>query len=249
MIQRLKTTNLVPLGVALQALTLFVATLFLAPDVFRSKDAVGVGGVSDSDTPSDVLTSISELPRDLQREQLPVGTLPERDKPDEPPQPKPDEGDDEVEATGESKLASLRTQTIAMSSLVPIAISAPMLGAPDSLDGLSLSDSGWLGGRSSGRRGRGGGGPSDIGSGGRGGRGLGGIGGGSGGGGYCPTPGRIGGRGGRTGGPVATGPRGRPGPGATGASGAGGSGGTPNGGRGKPANGGSGSGARGKPKN
>jgi len=241
--KRLETTNLVPIGVALQALVFFVAALFLAPDATLStRSGTGAGG--DGDTPPEALTSLSELPRDLKREQLPVGRLPEREKPDAPPQPTPDEGPDKTDISEGPKLASLRTQSVAMSSLIPIAIAAPMLGVPDNLDGLSLSDSGWLGNSTKGRRGGGrGGGPSDVGSGGRGGRGLAGIGGGNGGGGYCPTPGRIGGggRGGRGGGgPVARGPQGRPGPSASGGTSGGG-------GKGRPAGGGAGKPA--KPKN
>ena len=237
---RFKNTNALPLGVALQALALFVAAFFMGPGSTASPEATGVGGMA-ANTPG-ALTSLTELPRDLKREMLPVPRVPERENRNEPPQPTPaDEGADSLISVG-PKLASLRTTSVSLSGLVAIPISAPMLGVPDSLDGLSLAGGAWLGGGSSSARRRGsrrGGGPSDMGGGGL---GMGGGSGGGGGGGYCPTPGRVGGGGGRSrgggGGGVGAG-TGRPrggggsGSGATGTSG----GGTKTGGRtgGRPA--------------
>ncbi len=234
---RLENTNAIPFGVALQALALFVAAFFMGPGSATSPEATGAGG-NRANTPG-ALTSLTELPRDLKREMLPVPRVPERENENDPPQPTPaDEGGDSLKSEG-PKLAALRTQSVALSGLVAIPISAPMLGVPDSLDGLSLAGGAWLGGgsRSARRRGsRRGGGPSDMGGGGRG------MGGGSGGGGYCPTPGRIGGgrSGGGGGGAVSAG-TGRPRGGGSGATG------TPSGGtRGRPAGPGSGGAARGK---
>ncbi len=234
---RLESTNAIPFGVALQALALFVAAFFMGPGSATSPEATGAGGNRANTTGA--LTSLTELPRDLKREMLPVPRVPERENRNEPPQPTPAEGTDSLISVG-AKLASLRTSSVSLSGLVAIPISAPMLGVPDSLDGLSLAGGAWLGGGSNSSRGHGsrrGGGPSDMGGGGRG------MGGGNGGGGYCPTPGRIGGgrsRGGGGGGVSAgTGrPRGGGGSGATGTA----SGGT----RGRPAGPGSGGAARGK---
>ena len=243
---RLKNTNALPLGVALQALALFVAAFFMGPGSVTPPEVTGVGG-NRANTPG-ALTSLTELPRDLMREMLPVPRVPERENRNEPPQPTPaDDGTDALMSEGR-KLASLRTNSVSLSGLVAIPISAPMLGVPDSRDGLSLAGGTWLGGGSTSARRRGsrrGGGPSDMGGGGRG------MGGGGGGGGYCPTPGRVGGggrsRGGGGGGAVSAGtgrPRGGGGSGATGTS----SGGTKTGGRtgGRPAGPGSGGAARGK---
>ncbi len=191
--------NIVPLGVAIQAVALFVAALFLTPGSTSSTRATGAGG-NGSETP-EALTSVSELPRDLQREMLPVPRVPERENRNQPPQPKPtDSGTDSLMSDG-PKLASLRIQSVALSGLVATPISAPMLGIPDSLDGLSLANGAWLGGgsESSRRRGSQSGGGGGMGGGGMGGRGIGG-GGGGGSGGYCPTPGRVGGGGGGGGG-------------------------------------------------
>lgn len=192
---RRKYTNVVPLGVAIQALALFVAAFFMTPGSVSSPAATGAGGNA-ADNPES-FTSLSELPTDLQREMLPVPRVPKRENRDQPPQPTPqDDGEDSLTSEG-PKLASLRTQSVALSGPVAIPISAPMLGLPDSLDGLSLTGGAWLGGgtksaRTRGSR-RGGAGPSDAGGGGA--SGMGG-GGGGGGGGYCPTPGRVGGSGG-----------------------------------------------------
>ena len=189
---RLKNTNVIPFGVALQAVALFVAALFMEPGSAAYPEATGAGGVAAD--PLGALTSLTELPRDLMREMLPVPRVPERENRNQPPQPTPaDQGTDSLISVG-GKLASLRTESVSLSGLVAIPISAPMLGVPDSLDGLSLAGGAWLGGGSNSARRRGsrrGGGPSDVGGGGRG------IGGGSGGGGggYCPTPGRVGGGG------------------------------------------------------
>jgi len=205
----------------------------MGPGAATSPDVTGVGS-NGANTPG-ALTSLTELPRDLMREMLPVPRVPERENRNEPPQPTPaDEGTDSLTSVG-PKLASLRTTSVSLSGLVAIPLSAPMLGLPDSLDGLSLVGGAWLGGGSSSARRRGarrGGGPSDMGGGGRG------MGGGSGGGGggYCPTPGRVGGGGrsrgggGGGGGAVSAGtgrPRGGGGSGTTGTA----SGGT----RGRPA--------------
>lgn len=240
---RLKNTNALPLGVALQALALFVAAFFMGPGSAASPDATGVGGNA-ANTPG-ALTSLTELPTDLKREMLPVPRVPERENRNEPPQPTPtDDGADSLISVG-PKLASLRTTSVALSGLVAIPISAPMLGVPDSLDGLSLAGGAWLGGGSSSARRRGarrGGGPSDMGGGGRG------MGGGSGGGGggYCPTPGRVGGGGGRSrgggGGAVSAG-TGRP---RGGGSGSGATGTSSGGARGRPAGPKSGGATRGK---
>jgi len=233
---RLKNTNAIPFGVALQGVALFVAAFFMAPGSATSPEATGAGG-DRANTPG-ALTSLTELPRDLMREMLPVPRVPEREDRKEPPQPTPAaEGTDSLISVG-TKLASLRTNTVSLSGLVAIPISAPMLGVPDSLDGLSLAGGSWLGGGSNSARRRGsrrGGGPSDMGGGGRG------MGGGSGG--YCPTPGQVGGgrsRGGG-GGAVSAGtgrPRGGGSSGATGTS----SGGA----RGRPAGPKGGGAARGK---
>ena len=238
---RLKNTNALPLGVALQALALFVAAFFMGPGSATSPEATGVGGNA-ANTPG-ALTSLTELPRDLMREMLPVPRVPERENRNQPPQPTPAEGTDSLISVG-AKLASLRTSSVSLNGLVAIPISAPMLGVPDSLDGLSLAGGAWLGGGSNSTRRRGsrrGGGPSDMGGGGSG------MGGGSGGGGggYCPTPGQVSGggrsRGGRgSGGAVSAGtgrPRGGGGSGATG---------TSSGGRGRPAGPSGGGAARGK---
>lgn len=230
--ERLFKTNLVPFAVAVQATLLIVASFFILPSVTSDSMRSGVG--SDGRAAPESLTSISELPRDLRRERLPVPEIPEREAPDAPKAPAPDDsGPESNNAVGEL-LAGLRTEELALHSPIAVAISAPMLGAPDNLDGLSLADGGWLGRRPRGRSGGGrASGPSDVGGGGNGGRGIGGFGSGTGGGGYCPTPGRIGGGGGRGGGPVAVGSPGRPGPGGTGRTG------TPTGGtRGRPAEGG-----------
>ena len=227
---RLENTNAIPFGVALQALALFVAAFFMGPGSATSPEATGAGG-NRANTPG-ALTSLTELPRDLKREMLPVPRVPERENRNQPPQPTPAEGTDSLISVG-AKLASLRTSSVSLSGLVAIPISAPMLGVPDSLDGLSLAGGAWLGGGSNSTRRRGsrrGGGPSDMGGGGSG------MGGGSGGGGggYCPTPGQVGGggrsRGGRGGGGAVSAGTGRP-------RGGGGSGatGTSSGGRGRPA--------------
>ena len=240
---RLKNTNVIPFGVALQALALFVAAFFMGPGSATSPEATGAGGNA-ANIP-EALTSLTELPRDLKREMLPVPRVPERENRNDPPQPTPTaEGNDSLMSEG-AKLASLRTKSVSLSGLVAIPISAPMLGVPDSLNGLSLAGGAWLGGGSNSARRRGsrrGGGPSDMGGGGHG------MGGGSGGGGYCPTPGRVGGGrsrggggGGGGGGGVSAGttrPRGGGGSGATGTS----SGGS----RGRPAGPKSGGAARGK---
>lgn len=179
---RLKNTNAIPLGVALQALALFVAAFFMGPGSATSPEVIGVGG-NIANTPG-ALTSLTELPRDLKREMLPVPRVPERENRSELPQPTPAaEGADSLMSKG-ATLASLRTDSVSLSGLVAIPISAPMLGVPDSLDGLSLAGGAWLDGGSSSARRRGsrrGGGPSDMG-----GRGVGGSGG------YCPTPARVG---------------------------------------------------------
>jgi hypothetical protein len=237
---RFKNTNALPLGVALQALALFVAAFFMGPGSATSPEVTGVGGNA-ANTPG-ALTSLTELPRDLMREMLPVPRVPERENRNEPPQPTPaDEGTDSL-ISGGTKLASLRTSSVSLSGLVAIPISAPMLGVPDSLNGLSLAGGSWLGGGSNSARRRGsrrGGGPSDMGGGGSG------MGGGSGGGGggYCPTPGQVGGggrsRGGRGGGGAVSAGTGRP----RGGSGSGATGTSSGGSRGRPAGGGA---ARGK---
>ena len=240
---RLQNTNAIPFGVALQALALFVAAFFMGPGSASSPEATAAGGNA-ANMPG-ALTSLTELPRDLKREMLPVPRVPERENRNDPPQPIPTaEGSDSLMSEG-AKLASLRTNSVSLSGLVAIPISAPMLGVPDSLNGLSLAGGAWLGGGSNSARRRGsrrGGGPSDMGGGGHG------IGGGSGGGGggHCPTPGRVGGGrsrggGGGGGGGVSAGtgrPRGGGGSGATGTS----SGGS----RGRPAGPKSGGAARGK---
>ena len=242
---RFKNTNALPLGVALQALALFVAAFFMGPGSTASPEATGVGGRA-ANTPG-ALTSLTELPRDLKREMLPVPRVPERENRNEPPQPTPaDAGADSLISVG-PKLASLRTTSVSLSGLVATPISAPMLGVPDSLDGLSLAGGAWLGGGSSSARRRGsrrGGGPSDMGGGGRG------MGGGSGGGGYCPTPGRVGSgrsRGVGGGGGAVSAGTGRPRGGGSGATGTS-SGGTKTGGRtgGRPAGPKGGGAARGK---
>ena len=249
---RFKSTNSIPFVVAIQALALFVVAFFQTPQL--PTDAQSVGASGQSELAPETLTSLSELPRDLQREKLPIPRFPEREKRNEPPVPQPKEDSSETTPGGEgTKLAALRVENVAMTGPVAIAIAAPMLGVPDSLDGLSLAGGNWLGGRPRGSRGTGrAGGPSDVdgGGGGRGGRGIGGYGGGSGG--YCPTPGRIGGGGGgRTaGGGAVSGGRGRPAGGSSGGGGA--TTGAPSGGsRGRPAgtSGGSrgGSGTKGKP--
>ena len=252
---RFKSTNSIPFVVAIQALALFVVAFFQTPQLPTDAHSVGAGG--QSELAPETLTSLSELPRDLQREKLPIPRFPELEKRNEPPVPQPKEDSSETTPGGEgTKLAALRVENVAMTGPVAIAIAAPMLGVPDSLDGLSLAGGNWLGGRPRGSRGTGrAGGPSDIGGGGGGGgggyggQGTGGYGGGSGG--YCPTPGRIGGGGGgRTaGGGTVSGGRGRP---AGGSSGGGATTGAPSGGsRGRPAGttGGSrgGSGTKGKP--
>ena len=241
---RFKSTNSVPFVVAIQALALFVVAFFQTPQFETDAQSGGVGG--QSEPAPETLTSLSELPRDLQREKLPIPRFPDREKRNEPPVPTPDEDSSETTPGGEgSKLAALRVGNVAMTGPVAIAIAAPMLGVPDSLDGLSLAGGNWLGGNPRGRRGTGrAGGPSDVGGGGSGGRGNGGSGGGSGG--YCPTPGRIGGGGGgRTaGGGTVSGGRGRPAGGSTGGGGGGATTGAPSGGsRGRPA--GTGGGSRG----
>ena len=189
---RFKSTNSIPFVVAIQALALFVVAFFQTPQL--ESDAQSVGAFGQYEPAPETLTSLSELPRDLQREKLPIPRFPEREKRNEPPVATPTEDSSETTPGGEgSKLAALRVANVAMTGPVAIAIAAPMLGVPDSLDGLSLAGGNWLGGRPRGSRGTGrAGGPSD-GGGGLGGRGIGGYGGGSGG--YCPTPGRIGGGG------------------------------------------------------
>ena len=242
---RFKSTNSIPFVVAIQALALFVVAFFQTPQL--ESDAQSVGAFGQYEPAPETLTSLSELPRDLQREKLPIPRFPEREKRNEPPVATPTEDSSETTPGGEgSKLAALRVANVAMTGPVAIAIAAPMLGVPDSLDGLSLAGGNWLGGRPRGSRGTGrAGGPSD-GGGGLGGRGIGGYGGGSGG--YCPTPGRIGGGGGRTaGGGGVSGGRGRP----TGGGGGATTGAPSGGSRGRPAgtSGGSrgGSGTKGKP--
>ena len=134
---RLENTNALPLGVALQALALFVAAFFMGPGSATSPEVTGVGS-SAANTPG-ALTSLTELPRDLKREMLPVPRVPKRENRNEPPQPTPaDDGTDSLMSEG-TKLASLRTASVSLSGLVAIPISAPMLGVPDSLDGLSLA--------------------------------------------------------------------------------------------------------------
>ena len=82
---RLKNTNALPLGVALQALALFVAAFFMGPGSAISPEVTGVGGNA-ANTPG-ALTSLTELPRDLKREMLPVPRVPERENENDPPQP------------------------------------------------------------------------------------------------------------------------------------------------------------------
>lgn len=216
---RLRDTNVIPLGVAVQALALLVAAFFMTPGTAPAPGTTGAGSDAGS---ADAIASLSELPTDLRREMLPVPRVPEREKPDEPPQPTPGDGSDDALASEGPKLASLRTENVALSGPIAIPISAPMLGVPDSLDGLSLAGGAWLGEGTKSARNRGsrrGSGPSDVGGagGGMGGGGSGvggGRGGGSGGGGgYCPAPGQVGnggGRGGSGGGTPGSAGRGRP---------------------------------------
>lgn len=188
---RLKNTNAIPLAVAVQALALFVAAFFVTPSSTTSTDVTGAG--TNAANTTDSTTSLAELPTDLRRERLPVPRVPEREDRDEPPSPTPAaNGDRSLQSQGPN-LASLRTQSVALSGVIAIPIAAPMLGVPDSLDGLSLAGGGtWHGGATQSARNRGtrsGSGPAPIGGGpGMGGRGIG----GGGGGGACPTPGRIG---------------------------------------------------------
>lgn len=194
---RLQNPNALPLGIAIQAVALFVAAMFMTPSSTSSPESTGVGG---STGENEAVSSLTQLPRDLQREMLPVARVPERENRNEPPTPQPvDDGADSLQSNG-PKLASLRIQNVALAGLVATPISAPTLGVPDNLDGQSLANGGWLAGSSDSARRRGarsgGGGTTGIGGGGMGG-GIGG--GGGGGGGYCPAPG--GGGGGRGGSP------------------------------------------------
>ena len=107
---RLKNTNVIPFGVALQAVALFVAAFFMEPGSATHPETTGAGGMA-ADRPG-ALTSLTELPRDLMREMLPVPRVPERENRNQPPQPTPaDQGTDSLISVG-GKLASLRTESV-----------------------------------------------------------------------------------------------------------------------------------------
>ena len=145
--------SVVPLGLALQGAVLFVAAAILNP-VSTPSESAGTAGGGNVTQSADGLTSTSELPRDLQREQLPTPRFPKREKPSEPPRPKADDGAPPAPSSNETaKLASLRVQHVAFTTPLARAIAAPLPSAPTSLEGRSLAGGSWLVGRSRGRRG------------------------------------------------------------------------------------------------
>jgi hypothetical protein len=215
-----------PFTLALQGLSFVLVGFFLVPG--NAVDSTA--GIGNGDLPprEGTLASDLRIPKDLERERLPVPKFPDLEEPPKDRAQKPREkAQDEAPIVEGPKLASLRVSSVQLAALVTIDAPVALPDAPDSLDPHEISGGSsrsWLGGTGRNARGAGGGsGPSDTGDGGNGGWGGSGIGGSGGGaGGYCPTPGgAVGGGRGRSGRGGSGGSVGRP-AGPTGGSGGGG---------------------------
>ena len=151
--------NSVPFALALQGIGFSVIVLLVFSDLVlrNGHEAIPSGLEFTSSTSGQQVLNPEEIPLDLERERLRFPRQLERKDPKNlspsssetvwSPEPMADE----------LKLAGLRVQSIALTSVMSVNISTPLLNGPDSTEGMSIAGVGrsWLSGRSKSRSRRG----------------------------------------------------------------------------------------------